>query len=462
MVSERIQPQREPDTTDTKASATKHRPVMAWAVTFMLLGCTLISYLDKAILGLVAQPAMADLGLTAAEFGAIASAGGLLGPVSALLFAFVADRLPLKGTLFTLVVVWSLFQLPIFFVASGGLLLATRLMLGAMDAPALPVSHAVAYSWWPNDRRGLPAAVLTTGASFGKLIFAPPLAFIIAAYSWQAGFLAVAILGFVWGLAWLFIGRVGPYGKAETETATTQGLGEQGTTEQGAGSRAPVRSILATGTFIGYVAASTAAQMLGVVVLTWLPSYFQVGLGFSAVTAGSLFGVPSIAAMLFLYLNGGLGDRMIRRGTPTRKARGLWGGVLLALGGVFLVVLPLASGVVLPIALLMMGYGLAMSIYAVANPALVQITPVAQRTSVLLIGLAANHFLAAAGPWITGFILDDARSAGTLAQGYTSVFMLMGGIAIVGGALFALLVNPERDAAKVEAARLARAAAQAA
>ncbi|MCA2225138.1 hypothetical protein [Nonomuraea aurantiaca] len=47
--------------------------------------------------------------------------------------------------------------------------------------------------------------------------------------------------------------------------------------------------------------ANSAAAMIAIVVLTWLPSYFQVGLGFSAVTAGSLCGVPSIAAIVFLY-----------------------------------------------------------------------------------------------------------------------------------------------------------------
>jgi MFS family permease len=412
----------------------------------MLLGCTLIAYLDKAILGLVAQPAMADLGLSAAEFGSISSAAGLLGPAAALLYSFVADRLPIKATLFTLVVVWSLLQLPIFFAASGGLLLATRFTLGAAEGPTGPVAHAAAYSWWPDERRGFPTALLTTGASLGKLLFAPLLALMIAAWGWEAGFLAVALLGFAWAPAWFFLGREGPYGQAGTGTVTQTG------------SRAPIGTILLTGTFVGYVAAFTASSMLVVVVLTWLPSYFQEALGFSAVTAGSLFGVPSISAMVFLYLYGGWSDRRLRKGATSRIVRGIWGGGLLALGGVFLAALPLVSGAVLPMALLMMGYGLAMTVHAVANPALVQIVPPGQRTSVLSIGVAVAGFLAAAGPWVTGVVLDAARSAGSLAEGYTNVFMLMGGIAIAGGALFALLVNPERDGAKVEAARVARAA----
>ncbi|MFC6901745.1 MFS transporter [Nonomuraea dietziae] len=438
MMSERVLPRREPITTPIMAA--EPRPVRAWSITVMLLGVLLISYLDKAILGLVAQPAMADLELSAAEFGAVSSAAGLLSPLSVLLYSLVADRLPVKVTLFTVVVIWSLLQLPIVFAASGALLLATRSMLGATEGPAAPAAYATAYTWWPNQRRGFPTALLTTGASFGKLLFAPPLAVVIAVFGWEAGFLAVALLGFAWSMGWLLIGREGPHGRATSATETVA-------------SRAPLRSILLTGTFAGFVAAYTAVAMLAIVVLTWLPSYFQVSLGFSAVTAGSLFGVPSITAMVFLYGYGAWSDRMLRKGTSARRARGLSGGVLLALGGALLAALPLASGPVAPFALLMLGYGLAISISAVLNPALVQITPPGQQRSVLSAGLAAAGLLAAAGPLITGHILDMARAAGTLAQGYAIVFMLAGGMAIVGGVLFAVLVDPERDAAKVEAAR---------
>ncbi|TDD45089.1 MFS transporter [Nonomuraea terrae] len=457
MVSERVPPQSEPTTSSTEAAAgpPAHSKVMAWAITLMLLASTLIAYLDKAILGLVAQPVMADLGLSAAQFGSISTAASLLGPLVALLFAAVADRLPLKGTLFTLVLMWSLLQLPIFFAASAGLLMVTRLMLGAAEAPANSVMHSMAYSWWPNERRGLPAALLTTGASFGKLIFAPIIVLIIAAFGWQSGFLSVAVMGFIWCLGWAFIGRTGPYSDQVTPIAKNPQTPEDPT----AGKRAPLRSILLTGTFIGFLAIFASVGMLVSIVMTWLPSYFEAGLGFSAVTAGSLFGVPSITSVIFLFLYGGLGDRALKNGASSRVVRVLIGGGLAAAGGLCLMTLPLASGVAVPMALLMLGYGLSTSIYAIANPALAQIAPPAQRTSVLSIGLAVSGLLGVSGPVIAGVVLDAATASGApAAEGYTSVFMLAGGIVLIGGALFALLANPERDALKVEAARAALAA----
>ena len=49
-------------------------------------------------------------------------------------------------------------------------------------------------------------------------------------------------------------------------------------------------------TFVGCFIAYFAQNALAAIVFTWLPSYFENALGFSAKAAGSLFGLPSVAA----------------------------------------------------------------------------------------------------------------------------------------------------------------------
>ena len=51
-----------------------------------------INFADKAVLGLAAQPLMAELKLSPEQFGLIGSAFFLLFPVSAVLVGFVTDR----------------------------------------------------------------------------------------------------------------------------------------------------------------------------------------------------------------------------------------------------------------------------------------------------------------------------------------------------------------------------------
>ena len=62
----------------------------AWAVTVVAAGSAVVVFLDKALLGLVAAPVIADLGLTATGFGAISSASYMLNVVTCLLVGFAA------------------------------------------------------------------------------------------------------------------------------------------------------------------------------------------------------------------------------------------------------------------------------------------------------------------------------------------------------------------------------------
>ena len=79
---------------------------------------------------------------------------------------------------------------------------------------------------------------------------------------------------------------------------------------------------------------------LTTVVLTWLPSYFEQGLGYTRMQAGSMFAAPSIVALLLMVTSGSVTDQLIQRAT-SRLVRVIvpCTGVLLC--GVVLTALPL-------------------------------------------------------------------------------------------------------------------------
>lgn len=52
------------------------------------------------------------------------------------------------------------------------------------------------------------------------------------------------------------------------------------------------------------------------VVFSWFPSYLEAGLGFSTLTSGVLFGLPSVIGMVFMLGSGWLTDRPLARGGP--------------------------------------------------------------------------------------------------------------------------------------------------
>ena len=412
-----------------------------WSVTGIVLLFVVVSWADKSILGIVAQPVMKELGLTAAQFGFLASSFSFLFSITALLGGIIADRFALRWVLFTLAILWSLTALPVLITASFGALLVSRIALGAAEGPATPVAHAFTYTWFPNNQRGFPSAVLTSGASIAKIALGPVLALIVAGFGWRAGFATLGLIGVLWCCAWLVVGRPGPFG-----AGSEQAQGPLTDQEPVAVSRIPLTRVAMTGTFIGLMVAYFVQYSLVMVVLTWLPSYFSQVWGLSTVQSGSLLGLPSITGMAGVLLMGAVTDRMLRRGVTSRRARGVLGGVVVLVGGIALMLIPFSPRPAFGLVLLLIGYGFSSALQAICNPAIAEIVPAGQRGSALGLLVAIGSLGGVFAPWLTGAILDAADSA---AAGYGNAFQVFGAMLVLGGALCWWLVNPERDAARL-------------
>ncbi|MER5325817.1 MFS transporter [Streptosporangium roseum] len=244
----------------------------AWVVTAVLVASAAVVFLDKALLGLVAKPMSEDLGLSAAGFGSLGSASYLLFGATCVIVSFAAQRISPRWVLLVCGILWALGQIPAIFVAGGAMLYASRIVVGAAEGPADPLSMTTLYSWFPNDRRGLPQSLYTAGAAVAKIAMAPLLTLVIVGFGWRAGFVTVGVLALAWSALWLVTGRLGPYG-APMGTSTGRAAG--------GGERVPWRKALLNRTFIGCFIAYFAQNALAAIVFTWLPSYFENALGFS-------------------------------------------------------------------------------------------------------------------------------------------------------------------------------------
>ncbi|WP_326642718.1 MFS transporter [Nonomuraea fuscirosea] len=136
---------------------------------------------------------------------------------------------------------------------------------------------------------------------------------------------------------------------------------------------------------------------------------------------------------------GGRGDAA---GVTSRRARGLLGGACLTVSGLLLTCLPLIDTPLPAIVLLMLGYGISVTVNTFANPAVAELVPPAQRAGILGVFSGLSVTAGIASPVITGWLLVRAD---TPAAGYTTAFLLSGTVLAVAGVLFALLVHPERD-----------------
>lgn len=418
-----------------------YRPVMAWSITGMLVLFMIINWADKTVFGIAAQPLREELGLTSAQIGFLGSAFYFLFSVTGLTVGFLANWVRVKWILLGLAALWSLTMVPVLIAASMVTLLISRIGLGAAEGPAAAMANSAAFEWFPKEKRSLPSAWLSSGASLAKIAIAPVLTVVVVQWGWRAAFFSLAVVGLLWSLSWLFIAREGPYAEPRGR-ATKNDQPAQGAKQP----NVPFMRIVTTPSFVGGVFGTFTIYGMVSVILTWLPSYFELGLGFSRLEAGSMFGLPSISGMAGMLLASWYTDRRIAAGASSRVMRGIVPAVALLLGGGMLALLPYIGNTALAVAAVVFGYGFGIIALPVMNAVVSQICPVRQQPAALGVFLALQNISGLIAPAVTGWFVE---SAATPAEGFALAFQVFGVAVILGGIVLGLLVHPERDARRV-------------
>jgi len=441
------------DVTVTKPVATgqaetpQESRAKAWGFTGLLMALYVINWGDKAVYGLVAQPLAEDFGLSSGQLGFIGSMFFLAFTIGNLIAGALGRYLALKWSLALLAAGWAVAMLPVTMAAGFVLLLLSRMLLGFLEGPSSPLIHTALYSWHPREKRGLPSACITASASIAKIAIGPVIAVVIAAWGWQSAFYILAACSLVWLAVWLPTWRPGPHGEDKQADAATTSA----TTEPSV----PWSRLVLTPTFLG--GALAVMSMYGIVsaVLTWLPSYFEQGLGYSRVQAGSMFAFPSIASIVMLFVLSFTSDKLLARGATSRVLRGIVPSVGLIVCGASLALLPTVGDLapLVAVVLVSVGYAFGASVFPLYNAALSEVIPARQVSGALGLFMAIMSLGGIYGPWLTGVIVDQAA---TPVAGYTLAFQIFGVMALVGGLAALLGVNPERDKRRLRGAYAAR------
>ena len=219
-------------------------------------------------------------------------------------------------------VIWALAQFPMVGTVSFTTLVICRIILGAGEGPAFAVAVHALYKWFPDEKRTLPTAILAQGSAFGVILAVPALNWIIVNHSWHYAFGALGVVGLMWVVAWLVMGKEGPLVQTVAMAA--------------ADPRVPYFQLLTSRTFIGCCAAAFGAYWALSLGLTWFTSFIIEGLGFTQKDAGLITVLPWVFGAAIVLLAGWISQVMLTRGYTTRGARGVLGSVPLIVGGLIL------------------------------------------------------------------------------------------------------------------------------
>jgi MFS family permease len=407
-------------------------PKGAWKITFLLFLFMLVNFADKIVVGLAGVPIRAELKLDPEQFGLLGSSFFFLFSISAIVVGFIVNRIATRWVLLALAVVWSLAQFPMVGTIGFSTLLICRVILGAGEGPAFSVAAHAVYKWFPDEKRTLPTAILSQGSAFGVILAVPALTWVIVHHSWHYAFGALGIVGLMWAVAWLIMGKEGPLVQTVAMAAAEP--------------RIPYFRLLTSRTFIGCCVATFGAYWALSLGLTWFTAFIMEGLGFSQTDAGWISILPWVFGAAIVLLTGWISQVLMARGMSTRGARGVLGSVPLIVGGLILTALPHIDGAGLRIALLVVGSGLCGAIYVVCPPMLGEFTPVSQRGAVISIYGAIYTLAGILAPSVMGKVIQHAA---TPLDGYMSGFTINAAIMIASGLLGLLLLWPNTERARL-------------
>lgn len=416
----------------------------AWGVTVLLLVVLIINWADKGVLGLVAVPVMKDLHLSESQFGFVGSAFYFLYAVTNIVVSILCTRVQVRWVILTLALLWSVCQVPILLVASFPALLVSRIALGAAEGPGTPMVNYAAHNWFPDRKRTLPTVLLGAGPPLGLVIAAPTLTAIILAWGWQAAFASMAVIGVIWSVLWAIFGKEGPLSPAapgrKTAAVRTEPRAER------PAFRTLMRLFARPSWWAAGIAGFSAYWAAGITA-TWLPAYFEKGLGFTLKETGGIAAISPFLSVLAVAIFGLFSAWLVKRGTSTRWARGVLIGVVLLMGGACTAVGVAAGGSVAGIVLVSWGIAINQCIYPLTMLVVSEIAPDARRSVSIGVHAALITLAGLIGPSVTGAIAQ----AGHGPVGYSHAFMLVGILMLIGGAAAILWIRPSRDKAALAA-----------
>ncbi|SEA10806.1 MFS transporter [Paraburkholderia sartisoli] len=421
-----------------------------WVIVASLFLFMVINFADKAVLGLVAVPMMRDMHLTHAQFGLVGSAFFLLFSLSGVGFGLIADRVDVKWLLAGLALTWAVAQLPLAWPASFAVLIACRVLLGAGEGPAAALALHVAYTWFDDHERSLPTTFVQLGATAGVVIAGPLLTWVTGRWDWHAAFLALGVVGVLWTLLWLCVGKTGGAGggtASDNASAMPRNRVPALRVAVDPRTRVSYRRLLADRTVIGVLLQCFVGYAVIAIGLTWVPAYFRVGLGFDATQTGNLFGLQVATQIPVGIALAVFSHRLLKRGVTTRRARGTLISVACVVSGIAYCMLYSGTSPLVKVGLLAVAFALASQVFTFGPLLVAEIAPTAQRGALLAITNAIVTVAGLIGPVAMGKLLGVASDH----VGYETGFAVTGVLLILTGIAGFTLLDPQRSRQKLQA-----------
>lgn len=432
--------QRNPDLPLLRRNST--RPGMILGALFVT---TIISYLDRYILALLAPALKTDLGYSDTQIGLLQGfAFTLLYALASVPAGYLADRSSRKGIIIFGIICWSLGTTLCGLTSTFTETFIARMIVGCGEATLGPAAIALISTSFAPSRRGRAIGIYQLGGCVGGGASLLVGGLLLAGLR-DAASVQLPVFGetATWRLIFILFGLIGllwvPFIALLREPERAPVRQEQTTATAGPCARAQSRNY---GTLTAIYAVYAAASFLNSGLVAWAPTFYIQEFGRTTSQTGILTGLlTTVAVSIGCVLSGYWGDRATARRAHAGKLRVTICAFALAIPGV--VLFATADSFIISVC----GFGLALFagglMLAGAPAVLSDILPTDRRgfgMSIYFFNVA--FFGLTLGPLSSGFLNDTVYDGADLR---TAILWSYGTAPMIGLAISLIVASYYQD-----------------
>lgn len=269
-------------------------------ILFILVVVYTFNFIDRQIVGILAVPIKADLGLSDSQLG-------LMGGLAFALFytglgipvAMLADRFNRTWIMTVALTVWSAMTAVSGLATNFWQLFAARLGVGVGEAGGVAPAYSLISDYFPPGQRARAIGIYSFGIPIGSAIGIVFGGIIASLIDWRYAF-------FIVGLAGIFLA---PVFKMTVKEPLRGGYDRKFDDTKPPGVKVILATLVEKPSFWWLALGASFSSMIGYGIFFWLPSFFVRSYGLSLLDASLFYGsILLLGGVAGIWAGGWLGD----------------------------------------------------------------------------------------------------------------------------------------------------------
>src|SRR5688572_2565701 len=290
-----------------------------WVMIGMIMMFTIINYIDRMTLSVLAPTIMEEFGMTNVDYSRIVTMFLIAYTISQSVSGRILDRIGTRAGFMLFVSVWTIASMLHSTARSVVQLGLFRFILGFGEAGNWPGAAKSVAEWFPVRERAFAMAIFNSGASIGAVVAPPLIVWVALNYGWRNAFFIGASLASIVMVIWFFFYRLPSEHPRLSEAERAHIFADQP-----AAASAPPRPWLSLFRFRqvrALIAARFFTDPIWWFLISWLPNYLKNERGFSLALIGLFAWIPFLFADIGNLSGGGASSLLIRKGWSVDRAR---------------------------------------------------------------------------------------------------------------------------------------------